>query len=82
MTHSVDVRELQEHFPEYMQKLRAGDTIVIRSNGETIGRIEPEQAAKPRVHRRFQDIPLPDIPLLDIDPAEVLIADRDEERNG
>ena len=87
MTHEVELQELQEHLSDYLKKVEEGDTIIVRCDQKPIARIVPEE--KPGLtwaHRstpglRFQDVPLPNIPPLNIDPVDILISDREKDRN-
>jgi antitoxin (DNA-binding transcriptional repressor) of toxin-antitoxin stability system len=81
MTHRVEVREFQEHLSEYMEKVEAGDTIIVQRDARTIATIVPAQP-ECRQAGRFQDVPRPNIRRLDVDPAEIVIADRERERNA
>ena len=85
MTHSVDLKDLQEHLPEYLKKVKGGDTIDVRNEQQTIARIVPPErpAGLTWAHRatpglRLQDFRRPaNMPKLDFDIVETLREDRD-----
>jgi prevent-host-death family protein len=44
---SVGVRELREHLSRVLGDVRAGEAVVITSNGQPVARLEPLQAGVP-----------------------------------
>ena len=41
----TSIRNLKAHLSEYLQRVEAGDTIVVKNRNRTVARIIPEQAA-------------------------------------
>lgn len=41
----ISIRDLKAHLSEYLQRVEAGDTIVVKNRKRTVARIIPEHAA-------------------------------------
>lgn len=84
---SVGVRELKAQLSVYLQKVKAGETIIITEHGKPIGRLTPLPKTKEeRIQaaidagliswsgRKFE--PLPDSELIELEPgAEKTVTD-------
>jgi len=85
MSKQVTVEELEEHLHERLEDVQRGESISITQDGREIAVLQPHQRL--RVHRadprRFQDVPISPKPKgLDIDPAEIIIQERERERSN
>ena len=51
---TVGIRELKAQLSAYVQRVKAGDTVVITERGKAVGRIVPIEPAQPSVEERLQ----------------------------
>ncbi|MBA4179536.1 MAG: hypothetical protein C0506_03010 [Anaerolinea sp.] len=81
----VQVSELQAHLREYLERVRAGETLLVAEDGETIASLGPcvrpyELPALPSDALRFALKDLPPAPLIagDVDLVAILRESRDQ----
>jgi prevent-host-death family protein len=53
---TVGIRELKAQLSAYLQRVKAGDTVVITERGKVVGRIVPIEPSQPSVEARLQDL--------------------------
>jgi prevent-host-death family protein len=51
---TVGIRELKAQLSAYVQRVKAGDTVVITERGKAVGRIVPIEPSAPSVEARLQ----------------------------
>ena len=51
---TVGIRELKAQLSAYVQRVKAGDTVVITEHGKAVGRIVPIEPSQPSVEERLQ----------------------------
>jgi prevent-host-death family protein len=87
MNKQVNIADLKSHLSEHLRLVRAGQPLIVMDRNTPIARIVPYDAGagvlvirKPRPGApRIQDIPMPPPVKLDVDVAEVLREERDED---
>jgi antitoxin (DNA-binding transcriptional repressor) of toxin-antitoxin stability system len=86
MVRQVALEDLQEHLEEYVDAAANGTTIHVTKQGLTVANITPptqERAALIEPTKRLHDFtPGPRPKNLTVDPAQILIDERERERNG
>ena len=87
VTKSVTVEELAEHLEERLAEVREGTTIEVVDDGRKIATItpppKPMKLVDPGPGKRASDVVITPLSKpLDIDPAEVIIEERERERSG
>ena len=86
MVRQVALEDLRENVDEYVNEAASGTTIHVTKQGLTVATITPpvqdgDDYILPR--QRLQDYtPGPRPELLTVDPAQILIDERERERNG
>ena len=83
----VKVAELKARLSEYLRFVRKGNEVVVYDRNDPIARVVPYTASGALVVREatrkyatLGDIPIPPmVKKLDVDPVEVLLADRNSE---
>ena len=85
MVKQVALEELRENLEQYIDEAANGTTIHVTKQGLTIANITPptaERAALTEPTKRLHDfIPGPRPKRLTVDPAQILIDDRERERD-
>ena len=86
MIRHVALEELREHLEEYVDDAAGGTTIHVTRQGLTVATITPPAQERDdyiRPRQRLHDYtPGPRPKLLTVDPAQILIEERERERNG
>lgn len=60
MTKTAEIEELAQHLPEFLEAVRAGHEVVIRSGPEAIARLVPPVRPRNSPHRSVRHLtPLP-----------------------
>ena len=84
MSKSITVEELAANLAEHLAEVREGETLNVTEAGRTIATMQPPlQLEQKGVRYPFRNLNLSPRPKnLDIDPAQIVIDERDYERSG
>jgi antitoxin (DNA-binding transcriptional repressor) of toxin-antitoxin stability system len=83
MTKDVALDDLREHLEEYVGDVTRGATINVIRDGSVLATLAPPRSATAPPAKRLQDfVPGPRPTRLTVDPALMVIEERDLERSG